>query len=197
MQQENSSDKSGKSTISIEIPSSIHIQKKTLMPVSYGLAILFFFFTFCDFRCGTQKIGSLTGMDMVFGTNFKPDTELTSSSSSESRDLPPSIWAIIAFGAALVGLGISFVNKLWSNITAIIVSILGVLSLLLLQISFKASMEEETRYKIIEVDFKFAYWAVLFSLILGAIFSILRITRRKKPQSQITIQDLHNSSSKE
>ena len=102
---------------------------RLLIPSSFALAIFFFIFTFCDFKCNAnqQKVGSVTGINLVTGTEFKSTTSEPSMNTDlgfgrdwnpnkaikkkeNTQKIPANIWAILAILAALIGCG-SFLLK--------------------------------------------------------------------------------------
>ena len=61
-------------------PASVNIQlptvetiasKRSLIPVSFAVIIIFFFFSFVDFKCNGTTAESLTGYNLVFGTHLQ------------------------------------------------------------------------------------------------------------------------------
>ena len=46
-------------------------KRRTFIPISFGLIIIMFFFTFCTFSCGGQKIDSVSGINLVTGTRIE------------------------------------------------------------------------------------------------------------------------------
>jgi len=48
-------------------------KRRTFIPISFGLIIIMFFFTFCTFSCGGQKIDSVSG---IKGTSINSITSV-------------------------------------------------------------------------------------------------------------------------
>jgi hypothetical protein len=56
MENQNQNNPTGQTTISVQVPSTENIaSRRTLIPASFALAAIFFFFTFCDLKCSGQK----------------------------------------------------------------------------------------------------------------------------------------------
>ncbi len=165
--------------INVQVPSSENIAKRRpLILTSFALAIVFFFFTFCTVQCQNQKIGSLTGFELVTGTNLK------------SRHLireknPASIWAIIALVAAVIGLGVFLIKKKNEAEVGTGAGIIGFASLLILQFVINNRMNAKTDGQV-EVNFQFGYWGALISFGVASFISYLRISQTQKVE-------LHNS----
>lgn len=176
--------------IKIEIAPDTIVKKRGFVPGTFTLAILFFFFTFCDFNCGGHKIASMTGVEFVVGTKLKSNKmfDNQSSSGNDDRQVHPNIWAIIALGSAVIGLGAYLVKFKKEEAVGIAAGALGVASLIVLQVDLKSSIDKEVR-GMIEISFKFGYWAALLSLALAATlcFLRLRMKRRKTPEVVVTV----------
>ena len=54
--------------ITVQIPV---VNQRTIIPVLFGAAALFFFFTFCEISCGNQRLAAMTGIEMMTGTEIK------------------------------------------------------------------------------------------------------------------------------
>ena len=54
--------------ITIQIPA---VNQRSLMPILFGAAIIFFFFTFCEISCGNQRLAAMSGIEMITGTEIK------------------------------------------------------------------------------------------------------------------------------
>lgn len=54
--------------ITVQIPV---VSQRTMIPVLFGAAALFFFFTFCEISCGNQRLAAMTGIEMMTGTEIK------------------------------------------------------------------------------------------------------------------------------
>ena len=67
------------STINIQVPTAESIAaKRSLIPVSFAAVIIFFFFSFVDFKCNGTTAESLTGYNLVLGTHLKNPVNSTS-----------------------------------------------------------------------------------------------------------------------
>ena len=110
---ENQNQESGtpQQTINIQIPSADNIaSRRSLIPVLFAAVIIFFFFNFFIVSCGGQKVVSITGMELVKGTEIKaPD--MFSDKETKGEEIPSNTWAIIAFGAAIIGLGAFLIRE--------------------------------------------------------------------------------------
>lgn len=87
--------------------------------VTFVVAALAFLLPFVTFSCAGQKVGSLTGINLVAGRalseasgpgQFLPKTVLPAAPAPPER-LPPDGLAIVALAAALVGIGLCFGKK--------------------------------------------------------------------------------------
>ncbi|MGD0590120.1 MAG: hypothetical protein ABSA44_04900 [Bacteroidota bacterium] len=173
---ENQNDGSGQKTINIQIPPLNNItSRRSLIPASFAIAIICFFFTFCNLNCGGQIIGSVTGINLVTGTELG-GRDMFSGRETKGQEIPANIWAIFAFVAAISGL-IAFLMKekrearIGTGAGAI-----GVGSLIILQFVIKSAIDEKAKGAI-NVDFQFPYWGALIALAVAGIISYLRIQK--------------------
>lgn len=178
----------GKS-LKIEIAPDTIVRKRAFVPGSFTLAILFFFFTFCDFKCGGHKIASMTGVEFVTGTKLKSERMFDNSSGSgnEDRKMNPNIWAIVALASGFVGLGTFLIKSKKEEVIGIGAGLLGVAALVVMQVDLKSSIDREVR-GMIEITFKFGYWAALLALALAATLCFLRLRmKRRKAGPEIIV----------
>jgi len=167
-----------KTTINIQVPSLETIaSKRSLIPSSFTLAIIFFFFTFCVIKCNDQKVGTITGINLVTGKVFKYN-DLITGVETKNEKMPPSIWAIIAFSAAVIGLGAFLIKEKREALIGTGAGIIGTAALIILQFALKNKTGEQALGQI-EIDFQFPYWGALFALGIAAIISNLRMRKTR------------------
>lgn len=158
-------------------------QKRMYIPAFYSLAILFFFFSFCDFKCNNQRIATIKGIELVTGTEIKQDViaedlSILKNSSVDidtTQRVEPSIWAIIAFIAAIVGVTFLFLKGKPQAYATIGVGMIGAVSLLLLQHQIQDKINQKSEFVIISTDFQFGYWAALAVFILIPVLAYLSL----------------------
>jgi hypothetical protein len=191
--------------ITIQIPDTAAlVQNGLVSPSLYVLAILFFFFTFCELSCSKQPIASLTGFELVTGSEINPfaesgmlgelsklSKELKDDNNEErdidsdepaipnikegSQNIPPNPYAIAALIAAFVGLLFSFLKVKNAAIFSGYAGVLGAVALFVMQIIFSNEVKKAGNgMAIITVNFALAYWAALFCLLGAGILNILR-----------------------
>jgi hypothetical protein len=153
--------------------SEIIPNKRPLVPVSFALAIICFFFVFCDFKCFGQNIGSVTGINLVTGVQFE-GSELFDE--SESGKIPSNFWAILAFGAGIIGLGIFLIRSKNEAEIGAVAGAVGFGSLLILQIVIKNGTRIKGEGQL-EADFQPAYWLALLAMGTAALVSYLIISK--------------------
>lgn len=174
MENQNQNNAGGQQTINVQIPSADNIaSRRPLIPASFALTIIFFFFTFCDFKCGGQKIGSVTGIKLVTGTELT-DHDMFTGQETKGKEVPASIWAIFAFGAAIVGLGVFIIREKREALIGTGAGAVGVGSLIILQSVVKSALDKEAGGQI-EVNFQFPYWGALIALGVAGLISYLRM----------------------
>jgi len=166
-------------TINIQIPSKEKIaSKRTIIPFSFALAIICFFLSFCVFSCGGHKIGSVTGINLVTGTEIT-NHDLITGHQTKGEKIPASMWAIIAFGAAIVGLVIYLIKEKREALIGTAAGAIGFLSLIFLQIVVNSSIQEKGQGQI-ETSFQFGYWLALLAFFVAGLVSYFRIGKSIK-----------------
>lgn len=174
MENQNPNNAAGQQTINVQIPSADNIaSRRPLIPASFALAIILFFFTFCDFKCGGQKIGSVTGINLVTGTELK-DHDMMTGRETKGKEIPANMWAILAFGAAIIGLGAFLIKEKREAIIGAGAGAIGAGSMIILQFVIKGALDKEGKGQI-ETDFQFPYWGALIALGVAGLISYLRM----------------------
>ncbi|MBM3405503.1 MAG: hypothetical protein FJY10_11535 [Bacteroidetes bacterium] len=174
-----------KQSINNQVPSVDNLaSRRPLIPVSFTLVIICFFFSFFLVKCGGQKIGSVSGFDLVTGTHLKSQ-DLFSGEEEKGEKVPANAWAIIALGAAVVGLGVFLMRHRKEAIFGTLAGGIGFGSLIILQFAIRNAIEEKTANQV-ETSFQFGYWAALILFAIAAILSYLRW--KKFPEKSASAQ---------
>lgn len=140
--------------------------RRQFIPPAFGIAALCFFLTFCNLTCGGQKIASVTGINLITGTELK-SPDMFGDEGGDVKDIDPNIWAIIAFGCALLGL-VAFLRKFKDeDRIGTYAGIVGFVSLLILQFTIKNMINGQTE-EIVEAEFQMGYWLALLAFAAAA-----------------------------
>lgn len=202
MENQNQQNQEPSQTINIQVPSADNIaSRRPLIPASFAFAIICFFFTFCDLKCvaNGQKLASVTGFELVTGTQLK-DHDMMSGRETKGEKIPSSIWAIFAFGAAIIGLGAFLIKEKREALIGTGAGAFGFGSLLILQFVAKNAIEEKTEGQL-AAEFQFAYWVALLALGVAGWISYLRMKQTNSvvvnftPQPQPTAENVLAESS--
>ena len=141
--------------------------KRRMIPFSFGAAIFCFLLPFLDLRCSEQKIATYSGLDLVMGKDL-PSGDFFDEGGSESN-VPPNIWALIALGASVVGLYVFMQKQKTSLTTGRISAIVGIASLLILQMTSRSNANREGMEQgVVTINFLIGYWVCILSLIAAA-----------------------------
>jgi hypothetical protein len=166
---------------------------KKLSPALFGIIIFCFFLPFINLSCGGQKVMSLTGFQLITGTEYKPsgmfdqqnmfgdeDIDMTNQKSEQIEAQP---FALFAFLAAIVGLLLSLFKNKTTALLSMIVSVSGCIFLILLKVDIDndAAISGQGMQGIIQVDYQFGYWLVFLLFMLGAVVQWLLF---KEPENQ-------------
>jgi hypothetical protein len=176
MENQSQNSDSGKQTINITVPSADNIAgKRTLIPTSFALVIIFFFLNFFVIKCSNQKIDSVTGINLVTGTSLKSN-DMFSGAQTAGEKIPSSIWAIIAFGAAIIGLGAFLIREKREDLIGTGAATVGFISLVILQLAIRNAIEQKAQGQI-EVSTQFGYWGALLAMGVAGLISYLRMQK--------------------
>lgn len=187
MENQNQESGTGQQTINIQVPSADNIaSRRSLIPLLFAAVIIFFFFNFFTVSCGGQKIGSVTGINLVTGTELK-DRDMFSGRETKGEKIPSSTWAIIAFGAAIIGLGAFLIKEKREALIGAGAGAIGFGSLLILQFAIKSAIEKKAEGAI-QTDFQFAYWAALIAMGIAGFVSYLRMQKTHNIVVSVTPQ---------
>jgi hypothetical protein len=182
LENQNSNNSTAQNSINIQIPDSDNIaSRRPVIPVSFAIAIIFFFFTFCELKCGTQKIGSITGIELIKASSKIKDlgnleTEIHGKLETETILLIVFL-TNFAFGAAIIGLGAFLIKVKKENILGTFAGLIGAVSLIILQLVLKSEIDEIGK-GFIETNFQFPYWGALIAFGIGGSISYLRIRKK-------------------
>ncbi|OWY20676.1 hypothetical protein C7N43_00320 [Sphingobacteriales bacterium UPWRP_1] len=161
-------------TITVQIPSTVAIAgKRPIIPTSFALVIIFFFFTFCDFKCGGQKLGSLTGINLVTGVEMAPPDSFMGIE-TPGKSINGNIWAILALAAAIIGLGVFLIKDKREALIGTGAGAIGAGSLIILRIAINSAISNEGQGQL-TADFKFPYWGALIAFLIAGTISYLRM----------------------
>ncbi len=168
--------------------------KRSVILIAFALIIIFFFFSFVDFKCNSMKVASLSGINLVTGThvktaadNFSSDNYLnsidnnrTNPAQNAGEKVEPNLWAILALLMAIGGF-VAFYKKIKSeSLAGTAAGAIGFVSLLILRSAIKNKISEQSGGMVpIEIDFLFAYWASLLAFLIGGSLSYLRLKQEK------------------
>ncbi len=155
-------------------------QIKKFSPVSFVIIIFCFFLPFVNITCGGQKVISLTGIQLVTGSEIKPNgmfnqKDMPEDMTGQSKDklktdqnVDPQPMALLALIMATFALGLSFVKNKIMTLISMIASVLGAAFLLLLKANLDSDAPAEAQI-VIDIEYQFAYWLALLMFIAGAV----------------------------
>ncbi|MEM1973553.1 MAG: hypothetical protein QXN68_02045 [Thermoplasmata archaeon] len=149
------------------------------------LILICFFLPFTSITCAGEKVATLTGTDLAFGTQIKYYDE-TNFSAKKQRNIDPEWPATLSF--ILISAGIlltifSILSTKKSNfyITLCILSMLSFAFLLVLK--FKLDSDVSNQYEALKLKYEPAYWV---SLILSVFISIFNFYLFVSKKSEVT-----------
>jgi len=200
-------------SINIQVPTLDSLATKPLLiPLGFLLVILLFFFTYCDFKIvgasgeseyssNSQTGKSITGFNFITGTALPMAAVnnqfvsgflgIKEETANNLQKISFNIWALLALAAAIAGLYIYLKKESnQSSLYTILLSALGILSLLLLLVSskkYEQSIDLGIATLQTKMSFQFSYWLSLLCFITSGIISYARL--KLKSQTEILTAD--------
>ena len=149
---------------------------KKFSPAIYVVIVILFFMPFVNLSCGGQTIMSISGFQLITGTEVDAKGmfggEMNSSDemgTDEKKEIESQPLALFAFVAAIIGLIISFFKMRITAISNIVISVAGVVFLILLKVSLDGNPDlNVSGQNVITLDYQFAYWLSIILFIGGA-----------------------------
>ena len=168
---------------------------KKLSPGFYIVIILLFLLPFVNLSCSGQTIMSLTGFQLITGTEYSEHDmfgqnmmgQTNNESVSEKREVSSQPMALFALLAAVVGLAVSFIRKKALAIVCVIASVLGTIFLILLKVNIDGDAQlQMSGQSIIKLEYQPAYWLSIVLFILSAVVFWLMF-KEKAPVAPIQV----------
>lgn len=182
-------------SINIEVPSAeVIAEKRTLIPLSFSLIVILFFFGFVDFKCNGTTAATVTGFNLVTGTHLKtPGSDMFNAldegfgqgnrrnrSENSGDKVPPSFWAILAFAAAIGGSYVFWKKMPKESFYGTLLGAIGFASLIFLMIAVNSSVKKQAGGMVdVDAHFKFPYWLSVLAFIVAGGISYLRFKLKK------------------
>ena len=145
---------------------------KKFSPGFYGVIILCFFMPFVNLTCSGQKIKSLSGFQLITGTEVKANEmfgELSENNEPrEKNEVDPQPLALFALISAVAGLGLSFIRKKIITLITAAISVLGFILLILLKVILDGDAKLSAQ-NVLTLDYQFGYWLAVLLFIGSAI----------------------------
>jgi len=151
-------------------------QAKKFSPALYALIIFCFLLPFFNLSCSGQKVMSLTGFQMVTGTQYEQQNMFGGGQTKKIEAEPLAIFALIA---SIIGLVISLTKIKNVNLFSIIISIAGAVFLFLLKNKLDNDIITQGQ-GMITIEYGFGFWFALLLFIASAVIQGLFYNQDKK-----------------
>lgn len=166
-------------------------RQRNLIPSSFALVVVFFFFGFCHFKCNGTKVASLKGINLVTGTHLKTSVNSAFNTldafeggrgKSKGERIPPNLWAIVAFVSAITGVAVFYQRKKKEAFWGAVLGGTGFIALIILRLVIRSAVENQSGSLVaVETSFLFGYWASVLAFLIAGGVSYLRLTTEKLP----------------
>lgn len=149
---------------------------KKFSPGFYGVIILCFLLPFVNLSCSGQEIMSLSGLQLITGSEVKADGMLDGLSNmgetQENDEVDPQPLALFALISAAAGLGLSFIRIKMIALLNVVLSVLGFIFLILLKINLDGEVELSGQ-NVITLDYQLGYWLAVIIFLGSAVIQWL------------------------
>jgi hypothetical protein len=158
--------------------------------VTLAIAIVLFFMPFLDIKCNNMSLQKISGLELATGFSVKSSNDsflgnldkldnTGSSTSPKGQKKDPNIYALAALGFAVLGLILSLLAGKAGGIGAMLTSIVGAVSLILLLVDIKSDIKTEigdaSRDGVsISVDFTPVFYITIIVFLAAAYFGYRR-----------------------
>ncbi len=181
-----------------------------LISVSFIFVGVFFFCSFFTLKCSRQDIVTIKGYEFITGVNmkekvdkgiypdlFKQDENKSTTESklqTDNEEVKPNYWAIIAAGAAILGiiLSIAMGSKKKYYGVLIFLGIIGIIGLFLLHYFLGDGLKQKQGelFNVFEIEINYGYWGAIGGFCLATIVSfICNIIYKANLHKEIVIEE--------
>ena len=133
--------------------------------ISFGTIIILFFLPFLLVKCGGEEVANLSGFQLVTGTEIGSDSEFGGS----AEDIQSNVFAVISFLCAIGGLVIAFMTINHSKLISLVLSVIGLLSLVLLYNDANSEALKNTE-GMITISLGIGYYLAFLGYLINSIF---------------------------
>ncbi|MFO7446466.1 MAG: hypothetical protein R6W90_08870 [Ignavibacteriaceae bacterium] len=145
---------------------------KKFSPALFIIIIFCFVLPFINITCSGQEIMSVTGIQLITGTDYEPGEKFIEEGMFDNNYQTDGIdsqpMAILALLAAIAALVLSFNRSKIAALFCMVVSVLGAFFLLLLKINLDSETAGSGEV-MVKINYLFAYWFSLLVFVAGAI----------------------------
>lgn len=175
--------------------------RKALSPALFAVVVMCFFLPFFTVACSAGDLGQLgeqlggefdlpaseeleqtvTGWDLVIG-NTEQAAEQTAEEAPVDAETGggPDVYAVVAFAAAALGIGLSFLRRPLGPILAVGLGLLGAIFLFLLKSRLDGQIPAQAR-AFIEVRAEYGFWLALLFFLGAAGWGVFRLVTDREP----------------
>lgn len=150
---------------------------KKFSPALYALIIFSFLLPFFNLSCGDHKVMSVTGLQIITGTEYEQQNMFGGNDKTTKIKAEPL--AIFAFLAAIAGLVIVFIKMKNVSLLSTIISVAGAIFLFLLKNKLDNDIISQGQ-GMIKIEYEFGYWFALLLFIASAVIQGLIFNQEKK-----------------
>jgi hypothetical protein len=151
---------------------------------SFALVCFLFFLPFINIECGSQKIFSVTGIELVTGFTYQiPSPEKGANISKESNMNYFALLALLASCIGCIGSLLDYYHKRIRRDSIALASVFTFIALLALQVQMNSRIKSEVKTILVRLNFEIGYWICLAIPIFLILFLILTKNQLDNKQS--------------
>lgn len=161
---------------------------KGLPKISTLVVVIAFLLPFFLIKCNGQTLASINGVTLCVGTEVGPNGN---TSSADAEIITPKVFAIVGLLAAIGGVVVAFVKFEKQILVQLILSSLGLLSLIILNFNMSLALgKSSSSQKMITIEMGMGYYLAFLGFLVTLIYCAMALKGEKQMTAQVPIEDL-------
>ncbi len=140
---------------------------KNLSPAFFGAVLICFFLPWVNVSCQGQKIATFSGIQLVSGTTIE---EPTMFGAKQKRKVQGEVFAMLAFLAAIVGFGVSFLKV--KRVTTYVAAAGVAGTTLLLMLTSKLNNDIQETAAMLQLEYLIGFYLTLIGFLSATAINV-------------------------
>ncbi len=148
----------------------ISMKKGELTTILFAVLLISFLLPFVEVSCGTQRLKTITGIQMV--TGFKIENPAINAKKPQTKKVKGEPLTRIAFALAILGFVLSFLKGILISKILSITGLAGTVVMLFLKTKIDQKVAE-TGVGLLAIDYKIGFWLILLLFVVIFIVNLI------------------------